>query len=224
MRPDLGQGAIDGMAPSKPIGALLLVIPLLYAGAVPALDKSAVKSTWHTPYGLYLTAREAYALKTSDPDHVVFIDVRTRQEVHYVGLADQVDVNIPYEFDTTRWRRKSNGINGTFRKVRNPDFERAVDKALKTRGLDKDASVVLMCTSGSRSPKAARALFKAGFTQVYVQVEGFEGIKAKSGPNKGKRVVAGWKHEGLPWSYDLPNAKMYFNLDAAYAVPSDATP
>jgi hypothetical protein len=26
-------------------------------------------------------------------------------------------------------------------------------------------------------------------------------------------VVAGWKNEGLPWSYDLIAAKMYFNFD-----------
>ena len=50
-------------------------------------------------------------------------------------------------------------------------------------------------------------------SRLYIQVEGFEGIKAKSGEHKGKRVVAGWKKEGLPWSYDLPTSKMYFNFD-----------
>ena len=57
------------------------------------------------------------------------------------------------------------------------------------------------------------ALHEAGFKKVYTQVEGFEGIKAKEGENKGKRLVAGWKNEGLPWSYDLPASKMYFNFD-----------
>ena len=32
---------------------------------------------------------------------------------------------------------------------------------------------------------------------------------------KGKRVVAGWKFEGLPWSYDLYTEKMYFNFAPA---------
>ena len=63
----------------------------------------------------------------------------------------------------------------------------------------------------ARSP--ARALHKAGFERVYTQVEGFEGIKATSGEHKGKRAVAGWKNEGLPWSYRLVKAKMYFNFD-----------
>ena len=209
---------------SRPIAHLLLISALVCAEAAPALDKSAVKRSWHTPFDLYLTAREAYALKTSDPDQVLFIDVRTRQEVHYVGLAEQVDANIPYQFDTLEWRRKSDGLHGTFRKTRNRDFERAVEIALNARGLDRDATVILMCTSGSRSPKAARALHEAGFTRVYVQAEGFEGIKAKSGPDKGKRVVAGWRHEGLPWSYDLPAAKMYFNFDPTRLAPSNGAP
>ena len=182
-------------------------------GAAMAVDKSQVREEWHTPFDLYLSAREAYEMKTSRPDEVLFIDVRTRPEIHYIGIAEQIDANIPYRFDTTEWRIKSDGIRGTFGKERNPDFEVAVENALRSRGLDKTSPVIIMCTSGSRAPWAARALHKAGFSEVYTQVEGFEGIKAKSGEQKGKRVVAGWKNEGLPWSYDLIAAKMYFNFD-----------
>ena len=94
-------------------------------------------------------------------------------------------------------------------------FQQAVQNALATRGLDKTSPVIIMCTSGSRAPYAARALHEAGFAEVYTQVEGFEGIKAQSGADKGKRVIAGWKREGLPWSYELLTAKMYFNFDPA---------
>jgi rhodanese-related sulfurtransferase len=189
-----------------------VLLALLPAAAF-AIDKSQVRKSWHTPFDLYLGAREAYEMKTSRPDEVLFLDVRTRQEVHYIGMADQIDANIPYQFDSTEWRTKRDGIHGTFRKPRNPDFEQAVQNVLAARGLDKTSPVIIMCTSGSRAPKAASALHKAGFTQVYTQVEGFEGIKATEGPNKGKRLVAGWKHEGLPWSYKLIKAKMYFNFD-----------
>ena len=96
--------------------------------------------------------------------------------------------------------------------LRNPDFEAAVENLLESRGLDKASPIIIMCTSGSRAPLAANALYKAGFGEVYTQVEGFEGIKAKSGEHKGKRLVAGWKHEGLPWSNDFVAAKMYFNF------------
>ena len=71
-----------------------------------------------------------------------------------------------------------------------------------------------MCGAASRATFATYALYKAGFEQVYIQVEGFEGVKATSGEHEGKRsVVAGWKYEGLPWSYDLLTEKMYFNFD-----------
>ena len=178
-----------------------------------AIDKSQVRKRWHTPFDLYLSAREAYEMKTMRPDEILFIDVRTRPEVHYIGIADQIDANIPYQFDSKEWRKKADGIRGTFRKKRNPDFEKAVENALSAHGLNKNSPVIIMCTSGSRSPLAANALHKAGFQKVYTQVEGFEGIKATGGEHKGKRVVAGWKNEGLPWSYDLLAAKMYFNFD-----------
>lgn len=185
-----------------------------------AIDKSAVREKWHTPYDLYLSAREAYAMKTGRPDEVLFIDVRTQAEARYVGIADAVDANIPYRFDSLEWRPKADGTHGTFRRPLNADFAAAVQNALQARGLDKSDPVIIMCTSGSRAPYAAQALHEAGFAEVYTQVEGFEGIKAKSGADKGKRVVAGWKHEGLPWSYELPAAKMYFNFDPArHATP-----
>jgi rhodanese-related sulfurtransferase len=192
--------------------ALLIVIALI-ADSTHALDKEQVKSAWHTPFDLYLSAREAHAMKAADPTSVLFVDIRTRQEVHYIGLADSVDINIPYKFDTLTWQNKSDGVHGTFRKIRNYDFEAALGHALAVRGLDEHAPIILMCTSGSRSPQAARALHKAGFTRVYIQAEGFEGIKAKMGDDAGKRVVGGWKVEGLPWSYAMPAAKMYFNVD-----------
>ena len=40
--------------------------------------------------------------------------------------------------------------------------------------------------------------------------EGFEGDAAKDGPKAGQRTVNGWKNAGLPWTYKLDKAKMYF--------------
>ena len=203
--------------------AILALACALSATPATAIDKAAVKEKWHTPFDLYLSAREAYAMKTGRPADVLFIDVRTEAELHYVGVADQIDANIPYRFDSVEWKPKSDGIHGTFVRPRNWHFEAAVENALDARGLDRHSTVIIMCTSGSRAPYAARALHEAGFTRVYTQVEGFEGVKAKSGPHKGKRVVAGWKHEGLPWSYDLVAAKMYFNF-APIAKPKPENP
>lgn len=191
----------------------LLIFFALFALPALALDKSEVPSKHHTPFDLYLTAREAYEMKTAQPDAVLFLDVRTRQEVHYLGMADQIDANIPYRFDSLTWYTKRGGEFGSYRKPKNPDFTAAVENALQSKGLTKDSPIIIMCTSGSRAPYAAKTLHRAGFTQVYTQVEGFEGIKAKSGPNKGHRVVSGWRFEGLPWSYKQPTEKMYFNFD-----------
>ena len=191
------------------VGALVL-----FAQPASAIDRSEVEKRYHTRFDLYLTAHEAHELKTSRPDEVLFIDVRSRQEVHYTGIADQVDANIPYRTDTLDWRTKKDGIRGTYRTKLNPDFADAVVNALRSRELDRKSPVILMCGAASRATFAAYALYKAGFVQVYIQVEGFEGVKAKSGEHKGKRsVVAGWKYEGLPWSYDLIAEKMYFNFD-----------
>lgn len=187
---------------------------VLFAQPASAIDKSEVEKRYHTRFDLYLTAREAHDLKTSRPDEVLFVDVRSRQEVHYTGIADQVDANIPYRMDTLNWRTKKDGVQGTYRTKLNPDFADAVVNALRSRKLDRKSPVILMCGAASRATFATYALYKAGFEQVYIQVEGFEGVKATSGEHEGKRsVVAGWKYEGLPWSYDLLTEKMYFNFD-----------
>ena len=208
-----------GKATIALIGTASLAVSMQAA----ALEKSAVREKWHTPFDLYLSAREAYTMKTARHDEVLFLDVRTRAEVRYVGIADQVDANIPYRFDSSEWQPASDDLTGTFLRPRNWHFEQAVENALVAHGLDKSAPVIIMCTSGSRAPHAASALHEAGFEQVYTQVEGFEGIKAGSGPDAGKRVVAGWKHEGLPWSYTLPAAKMYFNFDPETPAANPAT-
>ena len=189
------------------IGALLLaVVTAAPAGAAPA---TSVPEKWHTPYHLYLTPREAYDMKQADPAGTLLIDVRTRAEVKFIGLAQGVDANIPVRTldPEYRWSEKKN----TYRTKRNPGFVAAVERLLSARGLDRESPIILMCQSGSRAPIAARELHKAGFTTVYTQYQGFEGRKATDGPSKGQRVIEGWKHAGLPWSYDLDPEQMYFN-------------
>ena len=181
-------------------------------GAPRAAPAEDVVSKWRTPYDLYLTPIEALQMKTAAPARVTLIDVRTRGEVKYIGIADAVDANIPVRFlrDDYAWSDKSN----TYRTRENPDFVAAVERLLRQRGLDRSSPIILMCQSGSRVPIAARLLHAAGFGEVYTQYQGFEGQKATDGPDRGKRVINGWKNEGLPWSYKLDPAKMYFNFAA----------
>ncbi len=179
-----------------------------------AYDKSKLTKKWqHTPFDLYLDAQEAFDMKSANPEKVLLLDVRNQAEIHYTGIPDIADANIPYRFDSTEWKMKKNGKFGTFKKPKNPDYVAAVENVLKARNLTKESPVIIMCATGSRAPFAVKALHKAGFKEVYYQVEGFEGVRAKEGENKGKRVVSGWKVRNLPWSYDLQPEKMYFNFE-----------
>lgn len=170
----------------------------------------AVKPKWRTPFDLYLTPQEAYQKKLADGDATLLIDVRTRAEIKFIGIADTVDANIPVRMlrDDYAWSEKS----ATYRTRENPDFIAAVERLIESRGMNRHAPIILMCQSGSRAPVAARLLHQAGFAEVYTQYQGFEGFKAKQGPEKGQRVVNGWKNANLPWSYRLDASKMYFNF------------
>ncbi len=193
---------------------LIPFVLFVLSNAVSAYDGNLLTKKWqHTPFGLYLTAQEAYDLKTANPEKVLLLDVRNQAELHYTGIPDTVDANVPYRFDSPIWKMKKKGPFGTFKMIKNPNFEIAVERVLALKKLNKDSPVIIMCATGNRAPFAAKRLHKAGFTKVYTQVEGFEGVKAKTGKNKGRRVVSGWKVGNLPWSYDLPPEKMYFNFN-----------
>ncbi len=194
------------------VGWILLVLLLGSANLVHAADKSAVKAKWHTPFDLYLTPQEAHDMKQEQGDAVAFIDVRTRGEVKYIGMATGIDGHIPVRFmhDDYAWSDKSS----TYRTQLNADFVADVNRLMSSMGLDRESPIILMCQSGSRVPKAAKLLYDAGFKTVYTQYQGFEGVKATSGEHKGKRVVNGWKNAGLPWGYQLDKDLMYFNFSA----------
>lgn len=189
---------------------IAIIIAGLNTATLEAASEADVKPKWHTPYGLYLTPTEAYQMKLDRGDAVLFIDVRTRAEIKYIGMADAVDAHIPVRMlrDDYAWSQKSS----TYRTRENSDFVAAVDRLLRQKNLDRKVPIIVMCQSGSRAPTAARLLHQAGFASVYTQYQGFEGNKATSGDRKGQRVVNGWKNAGLPWSYKLDPDKMYFNF------------
>jgi len=189
-----------------------LIMSLLCSGPASAVDKSLVKGKWHTPFDLYLSPQEAYDLKSANPEDVLMIDVRTRAEIQFVGFSDMADANIPIFLYSEEWKLKKDGEHGAYRKIYNDDFVGAVDNFISVMKKDKSVPIILMCQSGGRSPYAARDLHEAGYKEVYFQVEGFEGLKSKKGPDKGKRVTNGWKNTGLPWNYYLKTEKMYFNF------------
>ncbi len=199
---------------NKIISLVLFSALLAVSFATLALDKSLITKSWmKTPFELYLTPKEAYELKTASPNKVIFIDARSQAELHFTGMPESADVNIPYTFSTTQWKMKRDGIHGTFRRKNNFYFTEAVENYIEANGFTRDTAIIIQCATGTRAPYAAKALHTVGFTKVYIDVEGFVGKKAKSGPNKGQRVVDGWKNADLPWSHNLLPEKMYFNYD-----------
>ena len=156
----------------------------------------------------YLTAKEAYDVISMNPDRILFIDVRTRAEVEFVGWAPVVDAVIPYmtnDFD--EWDEKKH----RYQKIINGDFPIVFEELVASKGFNTNTPIIFMCRSGTRSSKAATLATKLGYTQAYTMVDGFEGDKAKEGADKGHRVVNGWKNSGAPWSYKLDGNKILFD-------------
>lgn len=190
------------------------VVPIIASvmfvlGATSAFAADAPKNEKkQTTLGLYLTAAEAFEAKSRNAN-VLFIDVRTRGEVAFLGMPTVADANVPYMelTDIADWDEKK----ASFKLEPNSAFLERVERLVKAKGLTKASNIIIMCRSGERSANAANLLAKAGYTSVYSVVDGYEGDMAKDGPNAGRRAVNGWKNAGLPWSYHLERDKMYFN-------------
>lgn len=191
----------------KPLTVVSLTACLMFATtAAVAIDASAVPEVKRTQVGLYLTSAEAYEVALREK--VLFIDVRTRAEVNFLGMPTVADANIPYmELDNMySWDEKK----GVFKMEPNSGFVTEVQDRFKQKGLAPNGKIIVMCRSGDRSAKAADLLAKAGYQNVYSVIDGYEGDVAKDGEHKGQRVVNGWRNGNLPWSYSLPKDKMYF--------------
>jgi len=156
-----------------------------------------------TTFKLYMHPKDAYERMTgTDAAKTLFLDVRTPQEAMFVGMAPLVDGNVPYMVmpELPEW----DAAKKAYKLVPNSSFVSSVKARLAAKGLTENDTVILKCRSGDRSATAANLLAKAGFTKVYSVFEGFEGDLSKDG----RRIVNGWKNDGLPWSYELKQEKM----------------
>jgi rhodanese-related sulfurtransferase len=110
--------------------------------------------------GKSITATEAYELVNKDGKNILFIDVRTPAEVAQ-RMPKRADGNVPYIL------RKWNTNHTKFERVLNKNFVPGIEARLKKKGLDKQNTVILICSEGRRSTKAAKALAKIGYKNVY---------------------------------------------------------
>ena len=171
------------------------------------LSEKDVPEKKRTKAGLYLNAKGAYTALEQEAEKIIFLDIRTRGEIAYTGMPTVADANVPFKFTSKKfhWNDKKNN----FKMTPNPGFVATVIERVQQKGLSKNDKVFVMCRSGGRSAKAADALTDAGFTQVFSVIDGFEGDSVKSGEQKGKRTLNGWKNSNLPWSFKLDKTKMY---------------
>ena len=157
--------------------------------------------------GLYVEARDVPAFfdASGGAARVLFIDVRTRAEAMFVGMATGVDALVPFvelQELMTDWDAQ----RGAYKLEPMQDFAAEVQRRLLAKLLTKADTVLIICRSGDRSGRAATRLTEDGYTQVHTVIDGFEGDLSP----QGRRDVNGWRMAGLPWSYKLDKTKMYF--------------
>ena len=144
--------------------------------------------------GLYVTAAEAYEMWKADPARVKVLDVRMVEEYVFLGHTEMA-VNIPLAFPKYQWQADKRKYGFEM----NPDF---IDHVKEVFSLED--TIAAMCRSGGRSAFAINMLAKAGFTNVYNIIDGFEGgvVNDPESVYHGKRMKNGWKNSA-PWTYDL---------------------
>jgi len=145
-----------------------------------------------------ITPTEAYEMFKNDPEHTFIVDIRTRAEYIFVGHPTMA-YNIPYLF----WRPSKDEESGY---EKNSHF--VSDFTEKFKKTDK---ILVMCRSGNRSVPACKLLEEVGFTNIFEIPDGFEGrkVKDKNSIYYGYRYVNGWRHDGLPWTYEIKKDLSY---------------
>jgi len=123
----------------------------------------------------HLKPREASEFLHANPQ-AVLIDCRSEMEYLFVGH--------PIGAVHAAW---NDGPDWDI----NPHF---VGQVKKIASMNRP--VVLICRSGQRSIAAGVELEKAGFTEIYNVLGGFEGPLDE---NHQRGTLGGWRKEGLPW-------------------------
>ena len=153
-----------------------------------------------TALGLYLTAGEAYRKWEADPGHVMILDVRTPEEMLFVGHAPMA-WKIPVAVQSYQW----DSVKKEFPMKLLPDFVARVKQVAS-----EDDTILAMCRSGGRSAIAVNLMAQAGFKHVYNIFDGMEGdtVEDPHSVFAGQHLVNGWKNSGCPWTYKLTADRM----------------
>ena len=163
---------------SAVLDAPSLAIAVADGDAAAALDAARAAATAAgLPFAGGVSPPQAWALVQAGL--ATLVDVRSAEERKFVG---QVPGSVHVAWAT--------GTSPT----RNPRFTRELEAKV-----GKAAVVLLLCRSGKRSALAAEAAAKAGFSNVFNVLQGFEG-ELDAAQQRGH--ADGWRFHGLPWNQD----------------------
>jgi rhodanese-related sulfurtransferase len=163
----------------KRIAIAIVLAAVLSNIGLPAMgtEEETLPPSKRTSLGLYITAADAFQKWKADPENVKIIDVRTPEEFREIGFPEMA-AKIPLTASAEHFARQVKNV------------------------ANADDTVLVICRSGNRSAVAVDLLARAGFTNAYTVVDGFEGDRNTdlSSPDYGRRTVNGWKNAGLPWT------------------------
>ena len=128
-----------------------------------------------------ISPQKAFELLKNQKNSVL-IDVRTNEELNFVGVVDASSFENRMIF--LAWQTLPH-------MQQNPNF--TTDLLAK---INKDSEVLFLCRSGARSNQSANFASSLGFNKCYNIINGFEGdLDSKN--HRG--LVNGWKASNLPW-------------------------
>lgn len=181
---------------------MLSILPQMVSNKAHAIeiesnvDSSTVPVIIKTPFDLYLSAKEAHTALIKNPS-IVLIDVRDPVEITYIGHPESMDANIPMAVISRNFEPNL----GLYQMTPNENFVVEVSQFMERSGFDKSHPVIVACREGIRAAAAAKLLHKAGYENVWNQIEGFEGsIDLESGR---RSAEDGWINARLPYRYKI---------------------
>ncbi len=155
-----------------------MTVELLTEGTLEWLNEVAQHAkTEQLGYAGGVPAQSAWKLFSEGKAQLV--DVRSAEERKFVGHVPN-SLHVPWATGTSL--------------TRNPRFARELEAKAS-----KDSVILLLCRSGKRSVLAAEVATKAGFSQVFNVLEGFEG---EIDEHQHRGGSDGWRFHQLPWVQD----------------------
>ena len=135
-----------------------------------------------------ISAKDTWATLQEKPNSVL-VDVRTKEEIDFVGFVDVSEINGKTVF--LPWKIYP---NMTSNEAFVDDLSALINKTFPSSN-PEEINLFFLCRSGSRSLEAALFMSDLGYV-CYNITNGFEGHLDQSG-HRGS--IVGWKAENLPW-------------------------